>query len=186
MVLLLCAPPVRAQDAAHSPEPPNMAALVQAAAKEGMLDVAWGDVYGGAEGVKRAQDEIKKKYHIKLQFKYSPVPNGAAMQNQIAEEIRAGQTSSTDIFFHIRDRTWRSRSSGRLPEIRSRSAGELDVLQQTRGRRSHDARVVHYNTKDPAGEGAELLADLLRPNGKARSRRRTTRACSATTWASTR
>jgi hypothetical protein len=40
LVLAVCAVPVFAQDAAHSPEPPNIAALVQAAAKEGTLDVA--------------------------------------------------------------------------------------------------------------------------------------------------
>ena len=98
MMLLLCMPVARAQDAAHSPEPPNMAALVQAAAKEGTLEVAWGDVYGGAPAIKRAQDEINKKYHLNLQFKYSPVPNGAAFQNQMVQEVRAGQTASSDIF----------------------------------------------------------------------------------------
>ena len=69
LVLAACAVPAFAQDAAHSPEPPNIAALVQAAAKEGTLDVAWGDIYGGAEGVKFAQDAINKKYHLNLQFK---------------------------------------------------------------------------------------------------------------------
>jgi len=51
----------------------------------------------------RAQDEINKKYHINLQIKYSPVAVGAAFQNQVVQEIRAGQTASTDILFHIRD-----------------------------------------------------------------------------------
>jgi ABC-type Fe3+ transport system substrate-binding protein len=103
LLLVLWAPAALAQDTARSPEPPNMAALVQAAAKEGTLDVAWGDVYGGADGVRRAQDEINQKYHLHLQFKYSPVPNGAAFQNQVVQEIRAGQTASTDVLFHIRD-----------------------------------------------------------------------------------
>jgi iron(III) transport system substrate-binding protein len=103
LLATLFAPPAFAEDAAHSPEPPNMAELVKAVAKEGTLDVAWGDIYGGAEGAKRAQDEINKKYHINLQIKYSPVPNGAAFQNQVVQEIRAGQTASTDIMFHIRD-----------------------------------------------------------------------------------
>ena len=64
LMLAAFAPPVLAQDAAHSPEPANIAALVQAAAKEGTLEVAWGDIYGGADGVRRAQDEINKKYQL--------------------------------------------------------------------------------------------------------------------------
>jgi ABC-type Fe3+ transport system substrate-binding protein len=78
-------------------------ALAAAAAKEGTLEIAWGDVYGGAPAARRAQDEINKKYHINLQIKYSPVANGAAFQNQVVQEIRAGQTASSDILFHIRD-----------------------------------------------------------------------------------
>src|ERR1700744_876184 len=103
MLFGIAALPAGAQDAAHSPEPPNLAALIKAAAKEGQLDVAWGDIYGGADGVKRAQDEINKKYHLDLVFKYSPVPNGAAFQNQVVQEVRAGQTASSDIMFHVRD-----------------------------------------------------------------------------------
>ena len=66
--------------------------------------------------MRRAQDEINTKYHLNLQFKYSPVPNGAAFQNQVVQEIRAGQTASTDILFHIRDQNLaKIGDPGRLP-----------------------------------------------------------------------
>jgi iron(III) transport system substrate-binding protein len=168
LVLLLCAPPARAQDAAHSPEPPNMAALVQAAAKEGTLDVAWGDVYGGAAGVKRAQDEINKNYHVNLQFKYSPVPNGAAFQNQVVQEIRAGQTSSTDIMFHIRDQNL---AKSVIPVDYRKYVPDLPSSSMFYGNRSvilvSTILAEEYSTKDvPANKVPNSLAGLLAPEWK--------------------
>lgn len=168
LLLALAAPPARAQDAAHSPEPANLAALLQAAAKEGTLDVAWGDVYGGGAGVKRAQDEINKKYHLNLQFKYSPVPNGAAFQNQVIQEIRAGQTSSTDILFHIRDQNL------------AKSVIAVDYRKYVPGLPNnvmfYDKRSVivvstilaeEYSTKDvPPNKVPNSLAGLLAPEWK--------------------
>jgi ABC-type Fe3+ transport system substrate-binding protein len=168
LVLAGWAPPAFAQDAAHSPEPPNMAALVQAAAKEGTLDVAWGDVYGGAGGVKRAQDEINKKYHVNLQFKYSPVPNGAAFQNQVVQEIRAGQTASTDIMFHIRDQNL---AKSVIPVDYRKYVPGLPNGVMFYGQRS--AIVVstilaeEYSTKDvPPNKVPNSLAGLLAPEWK--------------------
>jgi hypothetical protein len=104
LMLAAFAPPVLAQDAAHSPEPANIAALVQAAAKEGTLEVAWGDIYGGADGVRRAQDEINKKYHLNLQFKYSPVANGAAFQS--SARSAPGKRPAPTCCFTFAIRTW--------------------------------------------------------------------------------
>jgi len=92
-----------AQSPAAYHEPGTMAELVRAAAKEGTLNVAWGATYGGADGARAIQAAILRKYHITLQIQYSAVANGAAMQNQIAEEVRAGQPSSSDVLFHVRD-----------------------------------------------------------------------------------
>jgi ABC-type Fe3+ transport system substrate-binding protein len=168
LVLALFAPPAFAQDAAHSPEPPNMAALVQAAAKEGTLEVAWGDIYGGADGVRRAQNEINKKYHLNLQFKYSPVANGAAFQNQVVGEIRAGQTASTDVLFHIRDQNL---AKTVIPvDYRKYVPGLPDGVMFY----DHRAVIVvstilaeEYSTKDvPPNKVPNSLAGLLAPEWK--------------------
>ncbi len=168
LVLAAFARPVFAQDAAHSPEPANLGALVQAAAKEGTLDVAWGDVYGGAAGVKRAQDEINKKYHLNLQIKYTPVAVGAAFQNQVVGEIRAGQTASTDVLFHIRDQNL---AKVVIPvDYRKYVPGlPADVM-------FYDKRAVivvstilaeEYSTKDvPPNKVPNSLAGLLAPEWK--------------------
>jgi ABC-type Fe3+ transport system substrate-binding protein len=168
LACVLFALPLGAQDAAHSPEPPNMAALVQAAAKEGTLDLAWGDIYGGAGGVRRAQNEINRKYHVNLQFKYSPVPNGAAFQNQVVQEIRAGQTASTDILFHIRDQNL---AKSVIPvDYRKYVPGlPAEVMYYDR----HSVILVstilaeEYSTKNvPANKVPNSLAALLSPEWK--------------------
>lgn len=168
LVFALRVPPAAAQDAAHSPEPPNMAALVQAAGKEGTLDVAWGDVYGGAAGVRRAQDEINKKYHLNLQFKYSPVANGAAFQNQVVQEIRAGQPASTDILFHIRDQNLAKMV---IPVDYRKYVPELPASSMFYGNRSvivvSTILAEEYSTKAvPPNKVPNSLAGLLAPEWK--------------------
>jgi len=92
-----------AQGAPAYTEPPNLAALEKAAAKEGQLDISWGNIYGGAEGARRVQEGIARKYGVTLHVNYNVVAVGAVFQNQVIEEVRAGQRASTDILFHIRD-----------------------------------------------------------------------------------
>src|ERR1700722_4955540 len=168
LFLALLAPPAGAQDAAHSPDPPNLAALVQAAAKEGQLDIAWGDIYGGADGARIAQDAINKKYHINLQIKYSPVANGAAFQNQVVQEIRAGQTASTDILFHIRDQ---NQPKSTTPVDYRKYIPNLPPGLRFYGNRSVIAvstiLAEEYSTKDvPPNKVPTLLTGLLSPEWK--------------------
>lgn len=84
-------------------EPANLPALLKAASAEGTLTVAWGDIFGGATGAQRIIDAINKKYHLNLTVKYSPVAVGGAFQDQVAQEVAAGQSASSDILFHVRD-----------------------------------------------------------------------------------
>ena len=145
-----------------------MADLVRAAAKEGVLDIAWGATYGGADGARIIQAAIAKKYHIALQIQYSAVANGAAMQNQIAEEVRAGQASSSDVFFHVRDTTLAAVAQSvdfrkyvpDLPEnsmyFNKRAVVAATVLES-----------FIYNTKlIPPAKVPKSFADLLRPEWK--------------------
>lgn len=94
-----------AQTNAPVRDPAGIAELVKAAAQEGTLNVAWGNVYGGGDGIRRISDGIAKKYGIKLNINYSPVANGAAYLGSIMQEVRAGQTASSDVLFTLADAT---------------------------------------------------------------------------------
>lgn len=84
-------------------DPPNLAALTRAAAQDGTLNVAWGNIYGGADGIRRITDGIAKKYGVKLAINYSTVANGASYLSSVVQEVRAGQTASSDVMFTLID-----------------------------------------------------------------------------------
>ena len=141
---------------------------MKAAAKEGTLNVAWGNIYGGGDGVKAIQDAIDKKYHIQLQIVYSNVANGAAFQNQVAQEVRVGQPASSDILFNIRDADlarWAMPVDYRkyvpaLPDdvmyFEHRSVTLVSVLNAF----EYDTRAI------PKDRVPQSLADLLKPEWK--------------------
>src|SRR5271168_2495453 len=90
--------PVAAQNAPSTyVEPANLTALVAAAAKEATLTLGASETFGGLAGAQLIQQHIEQKYHIKYEIHYSPVGGGGAFLRQVAQEVRAGQTSSSDI-----------------------------------------------------------------------------------------
>jgi ABC-type Fe3+ transport system substrate-binding protein len=91
---------VSAQTSPAFTEPKNLDELVAGARREGQLNIAWGPIYGGADGIKQLQDHINKRYHLNLAITFSPVANGAAFANQIRQEVSAGQPPSTDVLFN--------------------------------------------------------------------------------------
>jgi ABC-type Fe3+ transport system substrate-binding protein len=93
------------QASAPPRDPAGIAELVKAAAQDGTLDVAWGNIYGGGDAIGRISDGITKKYGVKLKINYSPVANGASYLASIMQEVRAGQTASSDVMFTLADAT---------------------------------------------------------------------------------
>ena len=93
------------QASAPPRDPAGIADLVKLAAQDGTLNVAWGNIYGGGDGIRRIGEGIAKKYGVKLNISYSPVANGAAYLTQITQEVRAGQTASSDVMFTLVDST---------------------------------------------------------------------------------
>lgn len=168
LIAAACGGSAVAQGTSDFKEPANLNDLVKAAAREGTLDIAWGDIYGGAEGARRAQAAIEKKYHINLQIKFAPVANGAAFQNQVVQEVRAGQTASSDVMFHIRDTTLAKYAQGvdyrkyvpNLPEDQMYFDKHSVVLTTT-------ILAEEYNTKlVPRDKVPATLAELLKPEWK--------------------
>ena len=149
-------------------EPPNMTALAAAAAKEGTLYLAVGDSFGGPAGAQIMQEHINRRYHINLSIKYAPINGGVPFVLQLVQEIRAGQTASSDVMFtatnssvipYVQQIDWRKYVPG-LPEnamIYNKHA--VKVLATV--------NAFAYNTKlVPAGQAPKSFADLLSPRWK--------------------
>ena len=149
-------------------EPANLAALVAAAAKERTLTLGASDTFGGSKGAQLIQQHIEQKYHIAFEIQYSPVGSGGAFLRQLAQEVRAGQTASSDIAFTANDRS--------LPPILQRVDWHKYVPDLPQAAVVYDRRAVKlmtelvgfsYNTKLVAPKDVpHSFADLLRPQWK--------------------
>ena len=161
---------VRAQSSPAPREPASLAELIKAAAQEGTLNVAWGDIYGGADGMRRVSDGIAKKYGVKLTINYSPVPNGAAFLNSIVQEVRAGQTPSSDIMFTVADAA--QAKYAQVVDYRRYVPGLPADVMAYGGRVAMVLNVLNaedYNTKlVPPSKVPKRLSDLLKPEWKGR------------------
>jgi len=157
-----------AQSASPYHEPSNLTQLIRAAAKEGGLDIAWADTYGGAEGARAIQAGILRKYHVALEIRYSPVANGAAMQGHIAEEVRAGQPASSDVLFHVRDAALAA--AAQPADFRKYVPGLPESLMYFDKRAVVVATAIEsfiYNTQQiPPANVPKSFADLLKPEWK--------------------
>jgi len=149
-------------------EPRDMAGLVAAAAKEGVLDVAWAQTYGGADGAREIQEHIERIYHIALQIRYAPVANGAAFETQVAQEVRSAHVASSDVLFHVRDADLAAATQPvdfrrYVPAIRENQMyfGKRAVVVATA------LQSFAYNTRlVPPDRVPQSFADLLKPEWK--------------------
>jgi hypothetical protein len=149
-------------------EPANLAALVTAAAKEGVLTLSASETFGGLAGAQLIQQHIEQKYHIKYDIHYAPVGGGGAFLRQLAQEVRAGQTASSDILFTANDRS--------LPPVMQRVDWHKYVTGLPETAVVYDRRAVKvmtelvgfsYNTKLIApSDVPRSYADLLKPQWK--------------------
>jgi ABC-type Fe3+ transport system substrate-binding protein len=73
-------------------------AVVDAAAKEGGLTLAYGEVLGGSDGAQELQQLVNTKFGTNLKFSYTPGPSAPEMAARMAQEAAAKRPSSTDIF----------------------------------------------------------------------------------------
>jgi ABC-type Fe3+ transport system substrate-binding protein len=171
-VLLLALAAVGPAAGQNSPsayvEPANLTALVAAAAKEGTLTLGASATFGGLAGAQLIQQHIEQKYHIKYEIRYSPVGGGGAFLRQLAQEVRAGQTASSDILFTADDRS--------LPPVLQRVDWHKYVPDLPETAVVYDRRAVKvmtelvgfsYNTKLIApNDVPRSYADLLKPRWK--------------------
>jgi ABC-type Fe3+ transport system substrate-binding protein len=167
-VTAFTAPAAGQNAASHEAEPANMRELVAAAAREGTLNVAYGAVYGGADGTRAIQDAIDKRYHINLTIHYSPISAGVPFETQLIQEVKAGQPTSSDIMFSLTSASW-------IPYVQ-----RIDWRKYVPGLPEdvmiYDRHAVamytalyafDYNTKlIPRDQVPRTFADLLKPQWK--------------------
>ena len=169
LVMLATLSPAMGQNAPSAyVEPANLPALIAAAAKEGTLTLGAGETFGGGAGAQLIQQHIEAKYHIKYEIRYSPVGGGGAFLRQLAQEVRAGQTASSDILFTANDRS--------LPPVMQRVDWHKYVAELPASAEVYDGRAVKlmtelvgfsYNTKLIApSDVPRTYADLLKPQWK--------------------
>jgi ABC-type thiamine transport system substrate-binding protein len=169
LTALLSFAPASGQNAAPAyVEPANLNALVAAAAKEGTLDLAVGDSFGGATGAQIMQDHINKRYHINLVIHYSPINGGVPFVLQLLQEVRAGQTASSDVMFaatnsavipYVQQIDWRKFVPGLPESAMIYNEHAVKVLAAL--------NAFSYNTKlVPADQVPKSFADLLNPRWK--------------------
>jgi ABC-type Fe3+ transport system substrate-binding protein len=85
-----------AQNTALSPE---LRKVVDAAHKEGVINIAWAESsFGGAVGAKRFETEINKKYGTKISIRFIPMAGFARVGSRVATELSAKQPAFTDIW----------------------------------------------------------------------------------------
>jgi ABC-type Fe3+ transport system substrate-binding protein len=170
VAIALCAPvPVIAQGAGtRYVEPANLHDLVAAAAKEGVLNLAVGASFGGPEGARIIQERLDKRYHINLVIHYSPIVSGVPFVQQLFQEVKAGQTASSDIAFtmpsgagvpYVERIDWR-KYLPKLPE-------EAMVYDKHAVTVLSTLHSFSYNTKlIPPNQVPRSFADLLKPQWK--------------------
>ena len=147
---------------------PALQKVIEDAKKEGALTLSYGSALDGAEGARKLEGLINKKFGVNLKFNYAPAPSGPEMASRIAQEAAAGKPSSTDIFFtsltgdnaHLFQAIdWREY----LPDL------PADALKYgNRGVAFTTLLIgITYNTDlIPADKAPKSLKDLLKPEYK--------------------
>lgn len=168
LIALLALEPAGGQNAPAYVEPANLNALIAAAAKEGTLNLGVGDTFGGPRGAQTIQDDLNKKYHVNLTIRYAPISAGQTFVQQLAQEVKAGQTASSDVMFTagskdlipvLQQVDWRKYTPGLPSDELLYDGHAVKVLAALSG--------FSYNTKlIPPGQVPRSFADLLDPRWK--------------------
>ena len=160
-----------AQTAATHPEPANMTELVDAVRHEGgELDVSWSQaVYGGSDGAMRFEEAINRKYNANLKINYVPLAMpGIAYENQVIQEVKAGQRSSTDLLFAANTVEMASglRTVDYTPFVPEVPPTALYYDKRTIAVVSIVAGFIYNNKLIPPDKVPTSFADLLKPEWK--------------------
>lgn len=147
-------------------EPRNLAELVVRARAEGHLTIAWSDLYGDADGARKMQEGLKRRYHVDIAIEHMPTVAGAAFVNQIAQEVAAHQTASSDLVYNVGSADI---AQYMLP-VHLQTFAKVPNVEYYDGRAIALATIlagIVYNTKlVTSADVPRRLSDLLKPQWK--------------------
>ena len=152
---------------------------IQAAQKEGSLNLSWGTTtMGGAGGVKELEAAFNKYYGTNVQFKYTPGRSYSAHMQRLAEELAAGRRAFEDValadsgqvaFFHKTQILLPVKWQVFMPHIPKSVLPEVISPDSTLVTMYSQPRTIIYNTNVISKEQApKTLQDLLHPKWKGR------------------
>jgi ABC-type Fe3+ transport system substrate-binding protein len=152
---------------------PQLDQLVKAAEEEGVLNVVWGgSSLGESKGTSDLQDALNREFHAAFKINFTPGPSMPQMATRIIQEVKAGQTSSSDVYLgievnlpammaaHVLDEVpWSSYFPSITPEMQTKDHTGVLVYTLFNG--------LSYNTHlIPDSEVPHKLTDLFRPEWK--------------------
>lgn len=102
--LVACAPaaapaapaPAAAPPVAVAPGDP-LAAVIDAARREGQLNLVWTENVGSAEGIRRWIEGFNRMYGLQLDVRFTPGLSMPEQANKVGQEFRAGRPATTDV-----------------------------------------------------------------------------------------
>jgi iron(III) transport system substrate-binding protein len=163
--VLLCA----AGAAAAADPSPALKSLIEAANKEGALNLSWGEgTLGGSQGLRQFEREINAAYGTKLKITFTPGDSMPAMGNKIATLMAAGQPSLSDVYIAY------VRTMGVLHAKNMFHSADWKALGVPEGSIEADGTMIKivsatpailYNTR-AAPHKPERLTDFLKPEWK--------------------
>lgn len=171
LALLLLLPIPQPMHAAQSQWSPALSTVIQEANKEGKLKLTWGEgTLGGTTGMIHYENLMNEMFGTNIKIGFTPGPSMPTMGSQIATELAAGQSASSDVYiaaesylvplvkrkiFHVVE--WPKLLPGRITaEMVEGDGMSLRIYSGLPG--------TPYNTRRvPKNEAPKSLKDFLKP-----------------------
>jgi iron(III) transport system substrate-binding protein len=185
------AAPAASQPAAGAPSAasatsqwsPELVALVDAAKREGRLQLSWsGATLGGNEGAALFQASMNRMFGTDITISFTPGPSMPQMGNQIAQEYAGGRTAVTDVWIGAAAQVAPLTSLQLFervdwPRLLPRITPEMIEADGTALKLGTGMSGVTYNSQMlPGGVAPRTLDDFLKPEWKGRFASSTTAA----------
>jgi iron(III) transport system substrate-binding protein len=150
---------------------------IQAAQKEGILNISWGTTtMGGTTGIKELEQALNKHYGTNIQLKYTPGRSYSAHMQRLAEELAAGRKAFEDValadsgqvaFFHKNNILLPVNWQVFMPHISKNTLAKVISRDSTLVTMYSQPRTIVYNTNViPKEQAPKTLNDLLHPKWK--------------------
>lgn len=160
--------------AAADEAPPNaaLAKLVGNAAAEGTLNVIWAEEFDAANGIRKFEAALNKRYGLRVTINYTPGASMPQVGSRILLEDNAGRKASTDLYIGaetnipplmlahaLRPIPWSTYFSYITPEMQTRDGTAIEVSTFYNGI-TYNAQIIKPN------DVPKKVADIFKPQWK--------------------